>query len=317
MAGGSTVELSGGAELSRPEEGEVYRLYRSVLNRPPDESGFDYWVSRRVEGVSLRTVADSFLNSAEYARRFDAISNADFVEQTYGNVLGRSGDDEGVTYWLGELAAGLPRTELVLLFSESPEHQARTGTALVPLPEYRPVVTAVTEQAVARSWRPGCPVHPDDLRAVEVDYVDFTGGHRRGTLVVHETVADDIAAVFGRLYAARYPIEVIEPVDVHAGDDNASMAANNTSAFNCRAVTGGTRWSDHAYGMALDINPIQNPYQAGTTILPPAGVDHLDRAAYHPAMIRPGDVVQTAFADIGWRWGGDYRTIRDYHHFER
>ncbi len=302
---------------SRPEEGEVERLYRSVLGRSPDGSGFAYWVSARVEGVSLRAVADGFLNSAEFARRFDAEADADFVDQTYRNVLGRPGDAEGAQYWVGELAAGLPRSELVLLLSESPENKTRTGTVPVDLPKYGAVVSSVSEADVARSWKPGCPVHPDDLRAVEVDYVDFAGSYQRGTLIVRAAVADDIAAVFERLYGARYPVESIRPIDVYDGDDAASMEANNTSAFNCRAVTGGTSWSRHSYGMAVDINPMQNPYVSSLQVLPPKGAEYVDRQNYHPAMIRPGDVVQTSFADIGWRWGGSFRSIRDYQHFDR
>lgn len=302
---------------SRPEEGEVHRLYRSILGRTPDDSGFGYWVSARVEGVTLRAVADGFLNSDEYARRFSAGSDADFVSRAYGNVLGRPGDAAGVAYWLGELEEGLPRTEMVLLFSESRENKVRTGTVAADLPDYRPLITTVNEADVARSWQPGCPVHPDQLRAVEVDHVDFAGAHKRGTLIVNADSTAEVAEMFGKLYRARYPVEAIRPVDVYDGNDDLSMAANNTSAFNCRAVTGGTSWSRHSYGTAIDINPVQNPYVSGQQVLPPSGADHTDRTSYHPAMIRPGDVVTRAFADSGWRWGGDFRTLQDYHHFQR
>ena len=304
-------------EPSRPEEGEIQRLYQSVLDRTPDSSGFAYWVSARIEGLTLRAVADGFLNSDEYATRFGAGTDGDFVSRAYQNVLGRTGDSDGVAYWLGQLRAGLPRTELVLLFSESPENQVRTDTAPTELPLYDPQISPVSEADVNRSWRPGCPVHPDNLRAVTVDHVDFSGQHQRGTLIVNADVADDVAAIFGAMYRDRYPIQLIQPVDVYAGDDNSSMAANNTSGFNCRAVTGGTSWSHHAYGRAIDINPVQNPYVSGDHVLPPAGDDYVERSAYHPAMIRPGDVVVRAFADHGWRWGGDYRTLKDYQHFSR
>ncbi len=303
--------------IGRPEEGEIHRLYHSILDRPPDAAGFDYWVAARVEGLPLQAVADGFLNGPEYARRFGSGTDVDFVDRAYHNVLGRSGDSDGVDYWLDQLADGLARTELVLLFSESRENRARTGTTAADLPAYRPVVTAVTESDVALSWRPGCPVGPDRLRAVEVDHVDFGGDHRRGTLLVNADVVDEVVAVFGRLYRARYPIAGIVPIDGFAGDDDASMAANNSSAFNCRAVTGGRSWSSHSYGRAIDINPVQNPYVTGQVILPPAGRDHVDRTRYHPAMVRPGDLVTTAFADVGWRWGGEFQTLRDYQHFQR
>lgn len=306
-----------GSELGRPEEGEVFRLYRSVLGRSPDGEGFDYWVAARVEGLTLRAIADGFLNSSEYARRFGAGSDPEFLGRVYGNVLGRPGEQAGVDYWLELLAGGLQRTELVLLFSESLEHRNRTGTASAVLPDYRPMIGAVVESEVALSWRTGCPVSPSNLRAVEVDHVDFDGAHRRGTLVVNADVAEDIATIFGVLYRAGYPIASIRPVDEFGADDDASMEANNTSAFNCRSVTGGSAWSRHSFGRAIDINPIQNPYVSGDVVLPPTGSDFLDRSSYHPAMIRPGDVVTSAFADAGWRWGGNFRSLRDYQHFDR
>ena len=309
--------LVSAGELVRPEEGEVFRLYRSVLGRHPDRPGFHYWAAARIGGLPLRAVADGFLASREYARRFGSGADGDFLDRVYRNVLGRPGDPAGVAYWLGELAGGLPRTELVLLFSESAEHRSRSGTAQADLPPFRPVVTAVHAADLPHSWRPGCPVAPDRLRAVELDHVDFDGHPRRGTLIVAADVVDEVIAVFRQLFERRYPIAAIQPVDVHGGDDDASMAANNTSAFNCRAVTGGTAWSRHAHGTAIDLNPVQNPYVTDRVVLPPAGADHVDRARHHPAVIRPGDVVTTAFAEAGWRWGGDFVTLRDHQHFER
>lgn len=301
----------------RPEEGEIIRLYRSVLDRDPDQQGFDYWVTARVEGVSLAAVADGFLNGSEYRRRFGAGTDAGFVERAYRNVLGRPGDQAGTAYWVGQLDRGLARTEMVLLFSESVEHRRRTGTALAELPSFQVIVSSVDADDLAASWRTGCPVGHDQLRAVELDHVDFAGRHTRGTLVVHVDAVDEVAAIFSHLYNARYPIATITPIDAYGGDDDASMAANNTSAFNCRTVTGGRSWSRHAFGTSIDINPMQNPYVSSTVVLPPTGGDFVDRSSYHPAMIRPGDVVTTAFAAAGWRWGGDFRSLKDYHHFER
>ncbi len=320
-----TTAVPVGAEETdpiRPEEGEIVRLYRSALGRPPDGDGYRYWVIRRIEGVPLAVVADSFLVGREYGRRFGSGGDADFVDRVYANVLGRPGDPAGVAYWRGELARGLDRAHLVLLFSESTELRRRTGTELVDLPAFRPVVGPVTAADVATSWRPGCPVGPDDLRALEIDHVSFDGGHLRGTLIVHRLVVDELVQVFGQLYAARFPLHSIRPVDEFVGDDgrasdDVSMAAGNTSAFNCRTVTGGRRWSDHAFGTAVDLNPIVNPYVSGTTVLPPAGADWVDRSRHHPGLIRSGDVVTRAFASVGWTWGGDFRTLKDYHHFER
>ena len=313
----SAAGADASAVLVRPEEGEVHRLYLAVLGRRPEADGFGYWVARRIEGVPLATVAESFLASTEFDVRFGATTDGDFLDLVYRNVLGRPGDAEGLAYWGQALGAGLTRSELVILFSESVEHRVATGTQPPALPAYSPVIRSVTDVDIGSSWRPGCPIGLADLRAVELDHVDPAGIHRRGTLIVHHDVVDDVVAIFADLYSARFPISTITPIARFDGDDDASMAAGNTSAFNCRPITGGTRWSVHAYGRAIDINPIENPYVASDIVLPPAGTSHLDRGGYHPAMIRPGDVVTRAFDRAGWRWGGRFRTIADYQHFER
>ncbi len=325
LAIGVAVAGSGPASAQsdpiRPEEGQVLRLYRSALGRSPDPTGYRYWVTRRIEGLPLSTMADSFLAGREYERRFGGGGDAVFVERVYRNVLGRLGDPDGSAYWRSQLAAGLSRPELVLLFSESAELQRRTGTELPDLPSYQPDVRTVSATDVATSWRPGCPVGPASLRALELDHVDVTGQHRRGVLLVHQDVAQQVVEIFGELYRARFPITSMRPIDEFVGsngraDDDLSMAADNTSGFNCRAITGGTRWSRHAYGTAIDINPITNPYVAGSTVLPPEGEAWVDRSNHHPGLIRPGDVVTRAFASAGWRWGGDFVTLKDYQHFQ-
>jgi len=166
------------------------------------------------------------------------------------------------------------------------------------------------------SWHPGCPVPIDDLRLLALDYLGFDGKVHQGEMVVNATVARDVIAVFRRLFDARFPIERMVMVDEYGGDDDRSMAANNTSAFNCRAVTGGTAWSEHSYGWAIDVNPVQNPYVTnGGMVLPPAGAAYVDRDADAPGMIHAGDDVVGAFASIGWWWGGNWSSFEDYQHF--
>jgi len=107
----------------------------------------------------------------------------------------------------------------------------------------------------------------------------------------------------------------MEPVDAFGGDDDRSMAANNTSAFNCRTIAGSSRWSEHAFGRAIDINPVQNPYVRGASVDPPAGATFLDRASGAPGLITADGPVVAAFAKIGWRWGGAWSAGQDYQHF--
>lgn len=184
-----------------------------------------------------------------------------------------------------------------------------------PAPAYTTSTRTVTAAMLGTSWRAGCPVGPADLREVTVAYWGYDGARHTGRLIVHHSVAGDVAAVFRRLYDRRFVIRRIHPVTVFGSDDDRSMAENNTSAFNCRRVTGGTGWSEHAYGTAIDINPIQNPYvtRAGT-VLPPSGTPWADRSLRVPGMIHPNGIVVAAFTDVGWRWGGHWTSVKDYQH---
>ncbi len=171
------------------------------------------------------------------------------------------------------------------------------------------------------SYRPGCPVLLADLRYLRMRYVGFDWKAHTGEMVVHHDYAKKVTTVFERLYDARWPIRRMRLVDGYGGDDNRSMAANNTSGFNCRRVAGSRAWSAHAYGAAIDINPVQNPYVTGSSIHPLAGArfatidrSRADRRGPMGA-IRAGDVVVRAFDCIGWDWGGDWSTSPDYQHF--
>jgi hypothetical protein len=167
-----------------------------------------------------------------------------------------------------------------------------------------------------RSMHPGCPVGYDDLRYLTMSYVGFDGQAHLGEMVTHAAVAEDIVAVFRLLYNTAFPIRRMTLVDDFGGDDQASMAADNTSAFNCRLSTGSTTtWSQHAYGWAVDLNPLENPYVSGGTVLPPAGAPYLNRSAGAPGMIVEGDFATFSFGAIGWEWGGRWSGVRDYQHF--
>jgi hypothetical protein len=181
--------------------------------------------------------------------------------------------------------------------------------------EFRSSISAVTATRLGSSHRSGCPTAVSDLRLLRVTHLGIDGRPRTGELVVHRTQAANVVEVFRRLYAARFPVQRMVTVDRYGADDDASMAANNTSAYNCRTTTGGSAWSEHAYGTALDINPVQNPYVRGTTVEPAAGRGFLDRTDVRPGMVTSGDVVVRAFAAAGWGWGGDFRTLKDYQHF--
>lgn len=165
------------------------------------------------------------------------------------------------------------------------------------------------------TWTPECPVALEDLRYVTVTFHGFDGLPHTGELLIHRTVAEDVVGVFRTLYEARFPIEyLLITAPVHntqppTGDGNVS------NAYNCRPARGATHWSEHAKGLAVDINPFHNPFHRRDTVLPELASAYLDRANVRPGMIVRGDVVTQAFAKIGWHWGGDWRSTKDWMHF--
>ena len=183
-------------------------------------------------------------------------------------------------------------------------------------PSSAAAVRAVTAAELGETWRPGCPVPPKDLRRVEMDYIGSDGQVYRGALVVHRDVVDEVIAVFADLRRQRYPIAKMQSVDHCPGaDDELSMEDNNTSAFNCRPLNDG--WSFHAYGRAVDVNPLVNPYlDSSGDLQPKTARPYLDRTRQLLGMLHAGDPAVRAFTDRGWRWGGAWADPVDYQHFE-
>ena len=186
------------------------------------------------------------------------------------------------------------------------------------LPPYRSTMRTATKADVALSWHPGCPVGPGSLRVLRLTYLGFDGRAHTGTLVVSAKVASDVRYAFRRLYEKRFPIRGMKRVDLYGGSDNRSMAADNTSAFNCRKAVqaGPATWSNHAYGVAVDINPRENPYVLGGKVLPPAGSAYLNRSSKAKGVIHARGPVVGVFSSLGFRWGGVWSNP-DYQHFDR
>ncbi|MBQ7213706.1 MAG: M15 family metallopeptidase [Bacteroidales bacterium] len=155
------------------------------------------------------------------------------------------------------------------------------------------------------------------LRYLRVRHVDFGGQVQTGELVCHRDIAEDLLVIFKALYEARYPIASIRLIDDFEASDEASMTANNTSCFNYRPIAGRTALSRHALGMAVDINPLQNPYVRGEVIRPAAGRAYADRAQPFAHKIDRDDLCYKLFRSRGFSWGGAWRSAKDYQHFEK
>lgn len=173
-----------------------------------------------------------------------------------------------------------------------------------------------------RSYPQGCEVPRSDLRYLELSYVDFEGHEHLGQMVCNRHIADDLLYIFRRLYEARYPIASMRLIDDYGADDARSMAANNTSCFCYRRVAGSTALSKHSRGMAVDVNPLYNPcvYVRSGRVLPPEGRAYAhgrDRRKDIPGKIDATDLCYRLFVSRGFRWGGAWRSLKDYQHFEK
>ncbi len=174
------------------------------------------------------------------------------------------------------------------------------------------------------SWRKGCPVALDDLRYLRIPYIDFDKKYQIGELIVHKKVSENVSRIFEELYEMGYPIRQMRLVSDFKGNDWQSIEAGTTSAFNCRPVTGNKKkWSNHAYGKAIDINPIENPYISRTGYISHKASAKYRKRVHNPsigtadkAMLLKNDKATKIFEKYGWGWGGDWKPVKDYQHFE-
>jgi D-alanyl-D-alanine carboxypeptidase-like protein len=184
-------------------------------------------------------------------------------------------------------------------------------------PPFAHSVSRVTAAQLPHSWHRGCPVAPAGLRRLRVSYWGFDRRLHTGTVIVNVRAVAPLTRVFARLYAARFPLRRMRPVDAYGGSDERSLAADNTAAFNCRyaVASGPKRWSAHASGLAVDVNPVENPYVLDGRVHPRAGRAYLDRSRLRRGMAVRGGLLVRAFAAEGWAWGGRWSGSPDYQHF--
>lgn len=176
----------------------------------------------------------------------------------------------------------------------------------------------VPAEVLARSsWEQGCPVRMDELAYLTLTHYGFDGRFHTGEMIVNAAVADDVIEVFRRLHDARFPIEQMRVIAAEEIDAPPTGDGNDTTAFVCRPAVDSSAWSQHAYGLAIDINPFHNPYMRGELVLPELASAYLDRDELRPGMIVEGDVVTVAFDEIGWGWGGRWSSLDDWMHFSR
>ena len=214
-----------------------------------------------------------------------------------------------VKYWLLEILFFAVALALV---------PADAGAAQDMVFSQQALPSKIIQKIKNKSWKTPAPIKPEDLAYLKITYFGFDGKSHTGEMIVHQKVAKEVLGIFQELYRAKFPIEKMKLIDDYGADDNRSMSANNSSAFCVRPLTGENHgFSKHSYGLAIDINPLQNPYVKSKTVSPPAGKDYLDRTMPRQGMIVKGDVCYNAFISRGWRWGGDWKSLKDYQHFEK
>jgi hypothetical protein len=181
---------------------------------------------------------------------------------------------------------------------------------------YESSIGEIPPDVLARSsWTEGCPVTVDELRYLTVTHHGFDGAVHTGEIIVNSAVAEEIVGVFQRLFEAGFPIEQMKVTTLEEVDDHPTGDFNETGSFVCRPAVGSENWSYHAYGLAVDVNPFHNPYAKGDLVIPELASAYVDRENQRVGMIYDGDVVTEAFADIGWEWGGNWNTLKDWMHF--
>ena len=182
--------------------------------------------------------------------------------------------------------------------------------------EFEWTIQPVPDDVLIRStWTPECPVTVEELAYLNVSHWGFDQKFHTGELLVNASVADDLVEIFRRLHEIRFPIEEMRVIRLEEIDAHPTGDWNDTTAFVCRPAVGSGSWSQHAYGTAVDVNPFHNPYLKGDLVLPELASVYLDRPDQRPGMIAAGDDVVQAFAAIGWGWGGNWNSLKDWMHF--
>jgi len=189
-------------------------------------------------------------------------------------------------------------------------------TTTAPEPEFTATISDATLDRLAHSWTEDCPVGVEGVVIIDLNHWGFDGEVHEGAIVVAREEGGNVVEIFRRLFEIRYPIESVIPIgDLTPGIEGYDLDYNNTSGLHCRRATGSTSWSEHARGLAIDINPFYNPFITSSILWPLSSARYLDRTLDEPAMIHDGDAVVEAFEMWGWLWGGYWESIKDYQHF--
>jgi len=284
---------------------------KSIDEKPTDEKPTD---ARPTDGKLADNTANSLTGAFDHPTVEPAITDATITENSTQNIIDETPDDS---------AAYNTTTDSVVVNKDTEQDGAvtATGQEVSQMFYYEEINQEIKDRITGKSYGENCDVSYGDLRYVKVLYLGFDGETHDGELIVNKAIAKDIIDIFEELYEQKYPIERMVLVDEYDADDNVSMAADNTSAFNYRVVDGTNRLSVHSYGLAIDINPFYNPYvremDGKTVVTPVNGAKYADRSLDCKYYIKKDDICYKAFISRGFTWGGEWKTQKDYQHFQK
>lgn len=258
-----------------------------------------------LEPPSAKTEQEPVMESAEMSAADEEAPDEEYRREENGSL----GEDEKKSASEYEAGQVLDSREIAMLGTQAFFYQTAIGENLY-------------ERMDGKSYKRGCPVAVEDLRYLRVLHYGYQGEIRVGELVCSQSISADLLGIFRKLYDAQYPIEKIRLIDDYDGDDDRSSSDNNTSCFNYRNVAGKESLSRHALGMAIDINPVHNPYvvtdEEGNIICAPAnGTEYADRSKSFPHKIDEDDLCYQLFTEAGFTWGGSWEEEPDYMHFSK
>ncbi len=266
----------------------------------------------QVPKVELTPTVDMFSDTFNEEREQQAMNSKKEVKEL-GSVLDPS-DLELIDEEIVDLISHTPAKSIIKVYTAN-------AATLSQCFEIQKIPISVYSRMENKSYSEGCTTKLSNLRYVRVLHYGFDGEIHIGELVVNQLIAEDIVDIFKELFDAKYPIEQIVLIDDYDADDNTSMEANNSSSFNFRYVEGTTKLSNHAYGLAIDINPLYNPYvytnSGKEVIVPEIGAMYADRSIDCEYFIKKDDIVYNAFIKRGFTWGGDWINSKDYQHFQK
>lgn len=303
----------------------VYRVYISQMPNNPSEPGYESIVSESSldDSTSYEPLSD--------AQTAPSIEDTVTIENADPNFSTKSTNDAGKTNNHAADSSDAQTNDISLEEETYTEETISQGKELVMYSEerilyqdgffYQPITDDVKERIYGLSYKTDCTIPYEDLRYVSVLYYDFENQIQTGEIICNKAIAKDLVEIFYELYCNQYQIDKIRLVDEYNADDDLSCADNNTSCFNYRTVDGSNTLSKHAQGVAIDINPFQNPYVTypnGKERISPAGSEpYADRSSGLSHMITEDDLCYKLFIEHGFTWGGHWKTLKDYQHFQK